>query len=295
MYYYVINPVAGGGAVNAIQDKLRQRLAELGIDGEIAKTAGPGDATKMVRDAIERGFNTVVAVGGDGTLHEVINGITRDNVAVGVIPIGRGNLIASSLGIESWKEATEILAARRLTAYGLIAAGKRYFVSSITLGFEAEMSESDQNASNTSPKATLRTRIRALRNQYRRAGEFSPIQAILQVDNAYELRAPVFSMRISNLKFDNPQADNRLSISIIDRPDRVQRAGYLWNLLKKQDADVPNSTHITADDVVLETDPSVPLLIDGSTEAAHTPITIRLTNRRVRLITGKQAVSFKGA
>src|SRR5947208_682989 len=101
MYYYIINPSAGGGAINQIQDKLRARLQTLGISGEFAKTTGPGDATKMAAAAISSGATTVVAVGGDGTVNEVVNGISKDQVAVGIIPIGHTNFLANRLGIHS--------------------------------------------------------------------------------------------------------------------------------------------------------------------------------------------------
>lgn len=295
MYYYVINPAAGGGAINGIQDKLRSRLKELGIEGELAKTTGPGDATKMVKAAIERGYNTIVAVGGDGTVNEVINGITKDNVAVGIIPIGRGNQVAHNLGIHSWKDAVDTLAGRRLTAYGLISAGNEFFLSSVNLGFEADLDREDEAAvAEGTDTSTLRSRIGKLRQGYRKAAEFEPLNATIEVDGRYKVSAPIFNLRVGNLKFDNPLADNRLSVTITSRPDTVQRASYLWKLLKREDASIHSTTHFTADKVTITTDPPTSLLIDGKQGATETPITIRLTDRRIRFITSKQSVSFKG-
>jgi diacylglycerol kinase (ATP) len=102
MYYYIVNPAAGRGQVKNLQDKLRGRLDELGIRGEWAKTTGPGEATKMTKAAIAAGHTTIVAVGGDDTVNEVINGIDRENVAIGIIPIGTTNRIATQLGIITW-------------------------------------------------------------------------------------------------------------------------------------------------------------------------------------------------
>src|SRR4051794_40785384 len=113
MYYYILNPAAGKGTVNSTQDKLRVRLRELGIEGEFVKTTGPGDATKMAKQAVEKGHTTIVVVGGDGTVNEVINGITKDTVAVGIIPAGHSNLLAHRLGITGWQQACEVLSARR--------------------------------------------------------------------------------------------------------------------------------------------------------------------------------------
>ncbi|MEO7618017.1 MAG: acylglycerol kinase family protein, partial [Candidatus Saccharibacteria bacterium] len=75
MYYYIVNPAAGNGSVKASQEKLRQMLDELGIRGEWAKTTGPGEATKMAAAAVAKGHTTIIAVGGDDTVNEVMNGI----------------------------------------------------------------------------------------------------------------------------------------------------------------------------------------------------------------------------
>src|SRR5947207_631612 len=127
MYYYIVNPAAGKGAASKLQDRMRGRLTELGIAGEFVKTTGQGDTTRLARLAIEKGFTTVVAVGGNGTVNEVVNGITKDNVAVGIIPTGDSNTLARHFGITGWQQACEVLSARRLTSYGLIAAGQNYF------------------------------------------------------------------------------------------------------------------------------------------------------------------------
>lgn len=289
MYYYVVNPAAGGGAINGLQDKLRTRLKELGIEGEMAKTTGPGDATKMVKRAIAEGATTIVAVGGDGTVNEVINGVSKDSIAVGIIPIGRGNQVATRLGIPGWREATDILAARRLTSYGLIAAGQHYFLSSLNLGFETAV---DNELIEAEDSGGLRGRFRKLTTGWNRAGEFEPLQASLEVDGKYTLTAPVFNLRVTNQKFDDPQADNRLRITISSRPDTVQRARYAWSLLRKEDTATVSTTRFLADRVVISTKPVTPLLIDGK-HSQETPVAIRLTNRRIRFITGKPNGGFK--
>jgi diacylglycerol kinase family enzyme len=169
MYYYVVNPAAGRGQIKNLQDKLRTRLDGLGIRGEWVKTTGPGDATKLTKAAVAAGHTTIVAVGGDDTVNEVINGIDTPDVAVGIIPIGTTNRVASQLGIVHWQQACEALAARRLTPYSLIAAGQKFFLSTLTLGFETDLdktvdtaappslSASPTAASASSPKRSLPT------------------------------------------------------------------------------------------------------------------------------------------
>ncbi|HUC87249.1 MAG TPA: diacylglycerol kinase family protein [Candidatus Saccharimonadales bacterium] len=288
MYYYVLNPAAGKGAVNQIQDKLRDRLRELGIDGEFAKTTGPGDATKMTKLAIEKGHTTVVVVGGDGTVNEVVNGVTQENVAIGVIPIGNSNLLAQRLGITSWQQACEALAARRITSYGLIAAGQKYFLSTLTLGFETELDKQVEAPAG----GGLGDRLGQLWQAHGHAQNYQSLECKIVVDGGLELTAPLFSLSITNQKFEDPLADNRLLVTLVDRPPSGrQLTSYLWRLLKKDEV-YEGVSRFGAKRLVIETTPPTGLMIDGKV-SGRTPIAIRLTNKQIRFITEKQTVSFK--
>ncbi len=286
MYYYILNPTAGKGAVNQFQEKLRARLQELGIEGEFAKTTGPGDATKMTKLAIAKGFTTVVAVGGDGTVNEVVNGITHENVAVGVIPIGHNNSLAERFGITSWQQACEVLAGRRITKYGLIAAGHKYFLSTLTLGFETDLDKQVD----APPRSGLGSRLGQLMQAHSHAQDFETLQCKITIDDQLELSAPVFSLSVTNQKFENPAGDNRLIVTLVDRPVGRRLVSYLWNVVKRDEVH-EGITRFGAKRVIIETKPPTGLMIDGKI-SGRTPIAIRLTSKQIRFITEKQSVSF---
>ncbi|HVE80799.1 MAG TPA: diacylglycerol kinase family protein [Candidatus Dormibacteraeota bacterium] len=290
MYYYIINPAAGKGAINNIQDKLRSRLTELGISGEFAKTTGPGDAAKIAELAVKKGMNTIVAVGGDDTVNEVINGISRENnTAIGIIPTGSSNLLAGHLGIHDWQQACEVLAARRITSYGLIAAGQKFFLSTLVLGFETQLEDRAENGS----KEGLKDKIKQFKTSFDQAKNFKPLKCKITVDSKYELTSPLFSLTVANQKFDNPLADNKLIISLTEKPSRWDLTNYAWQLLKKTPGRLENiSTRVKADRAVIEINPETQVMIDGNL-AGKTPIVIRLTDRRIRFITEKQSGNFK--
>ena len=65
-------------------------------------TQKAGDATTMARQAAEEGFDVVVAVGGDGTVNEVCNGLAETDTTLGVIPAGTANVYAADVGIPIW-------------------------------------------------------------------------------------------------------------------------------------------------------------------------------------------------
>ncbi|MDX6566263.1 MAG: hypothetical protein QOE10_1925 [Gaiellales bacterium] len=92
----IVNPAARNGAVGRRWEKLAAQLSALGIDAETTHTERPGHATELVRDGLRHGPRLVVAVGGDGTVNEVVNGFFDDGKAIApeselaVIPIGTG-------------------------------------------------------------------------------------------------------------------------------------------------------------------------------------------------------------
>jgi len=281
MYYYVVNPASGHGAINAIQDKLKAKLSELGIRGEFVKTTGIGDAKKITQAAIERKFKTIIAVGGDDTINEIINGVTDENVAIGVIPIGSTNSLANQLGITSWQQACEVLAKRRTANFGLIAANRHYFLSALTLGFETDLSNKIAPTTNS----TLIAKIKYLKQSLAHAETYTPPKCYVKVDNDYEIEASVFSLTVANQKFSNPLADNKLVVSFSDKPSKRALALNLWKSLRQNQYDHIN-TRFIAKKIILETVPATGVMVDGK-HIGNTPITIRLTNRQVRFIIKK--------
>ena len=286
MYYYILNPTAGNGSVNQIQEKLRLMVKELGIGGEFAKTTGPDDATRMAHTAVSKGFKTIVAVGGDGTVNEVVNGVKQANVAVGIIPIGRSNSLARRLGITSWQQAVGVLAQRRITSLSLIAAGSEYFLSNLTIGFENTLAHPIDR-----PGPDLKSRLIQAKSSWGEAKLFKPLRCYVTTEQ-FELESEVFTLSVSNQKFNNPLADNRLVISIEPKPSSTQLTKYLWRQLRGQADNEEPHTRFTATKAQIDTKPTSGLMIDGKA-AGRTPISIRLTDRQVRFITEKPISEFK--
>jgi diacylglycerol kinase (ATP) len=293
MYYYIVNPTAGHGSIKNLQEKLRARLDGLGIRGEWVKTTGPGDATRLAKAAVAAGHTTIVAIGGDDTVNEVINGVEQDNVAVGIIPIGTANRVAGQLGLITWQQACEALAARRLTPYSLIAAGQNFFLSTLTLGFETDL---DKTVDTTA--RGLRARLGQFTQSVRHAQNYSSLKCKIEVDGKYTLTCDLFTLSIANQKFLNPLADDRLIISLSDRPKARLKLGRLaLQTLRSRGfgtLDDTATTRFLADRVVIETDPVTGIMVDGKV-ATRTPIAIRLTDRRIRFITEKIVADFKVA
>ena len=94
-FFAIINPAAGGGRARKLASPAVAKLRAQGLKIETAETAGVGDAVQLARRAYQQGFRKFLAVGGDGTAHEIINGVwgapPGDRVSLGFLPLGTGN------------------------------------------------------------------------------------------------------------------------------------------------------------------------------------------------------------
>jgi YegS/Rv2252/BmrU family lipid kinase len=155
-HYVIVNPAAGRGRGALAAATVQQMLGASGIRFALAETQGQGHAIELARSAAQRGIGAIVAVGGDGTAHEIVQGLVQAAQqrgdwehgapigALGMIPVGTGNDLAWPLGMpENDPEAAcRVLAEnhRRLIDLGQITdeTGRtEYFHNHLGGGFEA--------------------------------------------------------------------------------------------------------------------------------------------------------------
>lgn len=99
MLEIIINPTAGNGLAKKVGGQIVAALTARDIPFRAEETARAGHAVSLAREAAERGGETVVAIGGDGTVQEVARGLRGTQAALGIIPAGTGNDIIKVLGI----------------------------------------------------------------------------------------------------------------------------------------------------------------------------------------------------
>jgi diacylglycerol kinase family enzyme len=147
----IVNPKASRGAAAEAVPLVRQKLSEAGLSFDLVETRNARHATSLACDAAREGIDVVVAMGGDGILNEVLNGLmqARDEgcakTALGLIPVGRGNDFAYGAGIPEADiaAACEVLAAgrRKRIDIGRVAGGDfpagLHFANGVGIGFDA--------------------------------------------------------------------------------------------------------------------------------------------------------------
>ncbi len=161
----IVNPTAGAGNAAKMWPLIQAHLTEQRVLFDSVLTNAQGHAITLAKEAVTAGRTTIISVGGDGTLNEVVNGIfslpeqARTDVTVGVIPLGTGADFVRTLGLpRTWQEAcsrllddkTRVIDIGKMTYAGREGAESRYFVNVAGLGFDGEV------VSRTNTSATKR-------------------------------------------------------------------------------------------------------------------------------------------
>ena len=122
-----------------------ESLRQLAPEAVIKVTREPGHAKELAAKAVDQGYKTIVAAGGDGTLNEVVNGIGTAPVQFGVLPVGTMNVFALELGIPaSLPKAWEVIRSGRTRRVDLAQANGQYFIQLAGVGLDAQIvSETD--------------------------------------------------------------------------------------------------------------------------------------------------------
>ncbi|NLZ33054.1 MAG: diacylglycerol kinase family lipid kinase [Firmicutes bacterium] len=136
---FIVNPLAGRGRARKIWEELEPRL-KIDAPYEVYFTEKAGDAVQLARRAQEEGAEVLVSVGGDGTVHEIVNGMDLQKGTLGFIPAGTGNDFCRSLHYpqDPFAVAEQLFSwERRRVDLGKM--GHRYFVNVIGTGFDAQV------------------------------------------------------------------------------------------------------------------------------------------------------------
>lgn len=154
----IINPAAGGGRCGERVEAALDRLRAAGLVIETAKTRAAGEATHIAREAYRSGFRRFLAVGGDGTSYEIVNGLFPDSLTasqssdevatLGFLPLGTGNSFLRDFedpaaGESGLEHALRVLEAGRSRACDVLRVthteGAIYYINLLSLGFAADV------------------------------------------------------------------------------------------------------------------------------------------------------------
>ncbi|NWJ97187.1 MAG: diacylglycerol kinase family lipid kinase [Chloroflexi bacterium] len=136
----IFNPVAGNANRPRKLIRLISYLEEMGHLVTVSTTTSQGDATKLARQAIKEGTETILVFGGDGTINEAIQGMADSTVPLAVYPAGTTNVWCKQVGMPSNpRRAAEIISAGPRHWIDLGRVGEHYFLLMVGIGFDGEV------------------------------------------------------------------------------------------------------------------------------------------------------------
>lgn len=133
MYLYLYDSFLNNPRFNNKLVKIETRLTDLGIGGKISRLSPLKNLRELIDEEVKAGVKTVVAVGNDKTLVEVINVMAKCRVVLGYIPIGEQNSAAKILGIPVEEKACDVISARKIERIDLGKINGNYFLGDIKI------------------------------------------------------------------------------------------------------------------------------------------------------------------
>jgi len=147
-YFAIVNPAAGSGRCGKLAPAALERLRAAGFDIEVRKTRAPGEAVVLANGAYAEGYRNFIAVGGDGTGFEIVNGLfpaaaLGGRAALGFLPLGTGNSFLRDFTERGADYAIEAIRTRRRRPCDVIrlnhAGGTLFYINTLNIGFAADV------------------------------------------------------------------------------------------------------------------------------------------------------------
>lgn len=138
---FIVNPISGIGKQKKIEDLLQAHIDHSLIDYTVRYTERIHHGTELAREAVEQGcFDAIVAVGGDGSVNDIVSGMAGSDLTLGIIPCGSGNGLARNLKIPlTPSHAIEVLNHFKVAEIDTIYMNDRVVTSIAGIGFDARV------------------------------------------------------------------------------------------------------------------------------------------------------------
>lgn len=142
----IANPVSGRGRAKRLGQQVVEALREQGVNADLVLSEQPGDCERLAREAVDRGVRQIAACGGDGTVHEVVNGLAGSGAIMGIVPCGRGNDLARALNLPSdAADVVDMLVNGGIRKIDLGKIGDRFFITIASLGFDTAVAQATRS------------------------------------------------------------------------------------------------------------------------------------------------------
>lgn len=294
----IANPVAGTCADQATLGQAAEQIA-----AELWKTSGPKDASVLAKRAVEEGFERVIAAGGDGTIHEVVNGLSTgfDHIVFGILPMGTGNDLVRCLRIPNeLPAALELLRHQPPQELDIIeiegSAGREgdssapiYSLNASVSGYGPSVGENLDSATKSTwgPLAYLKSALETI-------GAIEGFECRVSFDGSESLELRLLNVVVANgshvaaglpvSPWADP-ADGIMDVVLFPELPILELALLAPRVLIGEHLDDPRLIIRHCRHFRIESEPPMPYNADGE-RGGTTPVTYRLLPKALRVICG---------
>jgi len=274
--YLVLNPAAGGDEpiINKVNDVFRP----YGIQWDVGITHKYGDAQELSRQAAEAGYDLVAGYGGDGTQHEIANGLMGTDVTMGVLPGGTGNGFCREMGLPNQLHpALELLCTSRTVKHvDIVAFEGEYFIQRLYVGIEPEEQTSREM------KDKYGTMAYAV-SSYQRMKTHQDIQYRITIDGevietpatkVYVVNASQSGTGISVTGDLSSSDDGLLEVFVLNK-ENIKTISAAADRLLNLHTEVGKQFFWRGKEITIETDPDQPVWTDGEYQG-RTPVSMKI-------------------
>lgn len=285
MYHYIYDTFISERRWQRQLAAIEHKLTEMGIVGERERVTPIRTVEELMKLGLNRHAKTIVIFGNDYTFTKALNagftaGMNPDEVVLAAIPFGEPNRIATLLGLHAEAASVQELAARKIATIDIGRVNKRFFITAVEVGFEAE---------HKTRKEQVQEKISLFTAQHRMK-KYKPQEVKVLIDNQFLITSPLFNLSVVNLTatpqrrpLANPQ-DQKLRVLVVPYTDELM--GKAGLVARRQYEKLPNASFFLARNVKIAGPKTVKIATDGVLYDML-PLEIEVIPQAVKVIVGK--------
>ena len=295
--HIVINPASGKDepVLNVLNDVFHQYED---IDWTISITKKYGDATEQAREAAQNGAELVAGYGGDGTQHEIANGILGTDAVMAVLPGGTGNGFATELSTpKELRPAVELMCtSRKIRNIDVVKMGDSYFVQRLYVGIEPEEQTSREEKDKWGTFAYAINAYHRATDKKQKEFDYKVVmdgeEYTFKCAKLYVVNAAMAGTGISVTGKVSKPDDGLLEVFVLSGENMKTLSGAADRALHLN-TKAANEFIKQGKEISIDTDPDQPVWTDGE-YTGRTPITMKVVPGALHVLVNDDTDSEKG-
>lgn len=305
-WFVIVNPKAGGGKVEEDWNSIEKDLTDNGIKFDTVFTEHRYHAVELTISGIRQGYRKFLSIGGDGTLHEIVNGlflqseVNPSEFTVGVISAGTGNdWIRMHGDISDRQKNINAIISENTICQDIIKAtytesgvtGVRYMVNIGGIGYDPNVCQKCNNMKLAGRRGTMVYVNSAIKSLIGRTFRHTHIT----VDGKTFYHGKVFSIALGNGRYSGggmiqtPDAvinDGLVNITVIRKVSKLRVVMHLKDLFKGTIYKINGVMHTMGKNITIHTSAADRVEVDGEV-VGETPVTFEVLPQALRVVVGR--------